>query len=61
VEFHNLYVPPDIMRMTESRRLRWKEHVAPRGSREMQKPTIFFGKPRGKDHLGEPSIDGKMI
>jgi len=27
----------------------------------MQKPTIFFGKPRGKDHLGEPSIDGKMI
>jgi hypothetical protein len=46
-EFHNLYAPPYIIRMTKSRRMRWTGHVARTG--EMRNAyKIFVGKPEGK-------------
>jgi hypothetical protein len=34
-ELHNLYSSPDIIRMIESRRLRWAGHVTRMGRRRM--------------------------
>jgi hypothetical protein len=35
-ELHNLYSSPSITGMIKSRRMRWAEHVAQMGRREMQ-------------------------
>jgi hypothetical protein len=51
-EVHNLYSSPSIIRMVESRRMRWKGHVARMG--ETNECGILIGKPEGKRPLGRP-------
>jgi hypothetical protein len=52
-EFNDLYSSLNIVRMTNSRRMRWKEHVSRRGdSRGIYR--ILVGKLEGKRPLGRP-------
>jgi hypothetical protein len=46
-ELHNLYAPPNIIRVIKSRTMRWTEHVA--RMLEMRNAyNILVGKPEGK-------------
>jgi hypothetical protein len=49
-ELHNLYSSPSIIRMSESRRMRWSGHVA----RKRSAYRIFVEKPERKTPLGRP-------
>jgi hypothetical protein len=50
-ELHNLYASPNIIRVIQSRRMRWTGHVARMG--QMRNTcNIFVGKPEGKRPLG---------
>jgi hypothetical protein len=51
-ELHNLYSSPNIIRVIESRRMRWAGHVARMG--EIIAYRILVGKPEGKRPLGRP-------
>jgi transcription termination factor 2 len=52
-ELHNLNSSPNIIRMIESRTMRWAGHVARMG--ETRNPYwILVGKPEGKRPLGIP-------
>jgi hypothetical protein len=44
-EFHNLYAPPNIIKVNKSRRLRWARYVAHK---------IFVRAPEGKRPLRRP-------
>ena len=46
--------------MIKSRRMRWVGHVARMGERRGVY-RVLMGKPEGKDHLGDPSVDGRII
>jgi hypothetical protein len=52
-ELHNLYSLPNIIRMINSRRMKWAWHVARMGEK-MNSYRIFVGKPKGKRPLGRP-------
>jgi hypothetical protein len=52
-ELHNLYTWPSIIRMTESRRMRWAEHVARMGEKRSA-CKLLVGKPEGNSSLGRP-------
>jgi hypothetical protein len=52
-ELHNLYSSPNIIRMIESRRMRWAGHVARMGETR-NAYRIFVRKPEGKRPLGRP-------
>jgi hypothetical protein len=52
-ELHNLYSLPNIIRMIESRRLRWAGHVAHREKRSAYQ--ILVEKLESKTLLGIPS------
>jgi hypothetical protein len=52
-ELHNLYSSPSIIRMIESRRMRWAGHVARRGEKR-NAYRILVRKPDGKRPLGRP-------
>jgi len=57
-----LYASPNIIiRVIESRRMRWTGHVARMG--EMKNPyTIFVGKREGKRlYTADQDIDGKIL
>jgi hypothetical protein len=61
-ELHNLYSPPNIIRMIKSRRIRWAGHVARIGEKR-NAYRILMGKPEGKKPLGRPRswcVDVKM-
>jgi hypothetical protein len=50
---HNLYSSSSIIRMVNSRRMRWAGHIARMG--EKRNPyRILVGKPEGKRPLGSP-------
>jgi hypothetical protein len=51
-ELHNLYSLPSIIRITNSRRIRWAGHVARMG--EKRNVYRLVGKPEGKRPLGKP-------
>jgi hypothetical protein len=52
-ELSDLYSLPNIVRMVESRRMRWAGHVARMGEgRGMHR--VLVGKPEGKRSLGRP-------
>jgi hypothetical protein len=51
VELHNLYASPDIIRMIESRKMRWTGHVARMGQKRNAYGTLM-GKPEEKRLLG---------
>jgi hypothetical protein len=54
-----LYSSPDIIRQIKSRGMRWAGHVARMGEgRNVYR--VLVGKPEGKDHLKDQSVDGRM-
>ena len=56
----NLYSSPNIFRVIKLRRMRWAGHVARMGERRGVY-RVFVGKPEGKNHLGDPGVDGRII
>ena len=52
-ELNNLYSLPNIVRVTESRRMRWAGHVAHMGG-ERGVYRVLVGKPEGRRPLGRP-------
>jgi len=60
VELNDLYSSPNILRVIKSRRMRWAGHVARMGERRGVY-RVFVGKPEGKNHWGDPSVDGRVI
>jgi hypothetical protein len=52
-DLHNSYSAPGIIRMIESRRMRWAGHVARMG-KTRNAYRILVGKPEGKRPLGRP-------
>ena len=52
-ELHSLYRSPNIVRVIQSRRLRWAGHVA-RMEEGRSAFKILTGKPTGKIHSGRP-------
>jgi hypothetical protein len=52
-ELHDLYSSPSIVRMMNSRRMRWAGHVAWMGE-ERGVYRVLVGKPEGKRPLGRP-------
>jgi hypothetical protein len=52
-ELHDLYSPPNIVRVIKSRRMRWVGHVARMGE-ERCVYRVLVGKPEGKRTLGRP-------
>jgi len=64
-ELHNealndLYCSPIIVRVTKSRRMRLAGHVVYMGKRRGIY-RVLLGNPEGRDHLGDPGIDGRII
>jgi hypothetical protein len=59
-ELHGLYCSPTVVRVIKSIRMRWARHVA-----RMGKGRVFYGvwwgNLRGRDQLGDPGVDGKII
>jgi len=56
-ELNDLYCSPNIVRVLESRRMRWEGHVARIGERR-DVYRILVGKRDGeRDHLGDPGVD----
>jgi hypothetical protein len=53
-ELHDLYSLPSVIRIIESRKMRWAEHVAQRGMK-WNVNRLLVGKPEGKRSLGKPS------
>jgi hypothetical protein len=49
---HNLYSSPNIIRMIQSRRMRWAGHVARMGEIRNAYRILGGGKPEGKRPLG---------
>ena len=48
------------MRVIKSRRMRWAGHVARMGEgRGVYR--VLVGNPRGRDHWGDPGVDGRII
>jgi hypothetical protein len=52
-ELHRLYSLPSIIRMIESRRMRWEGHVEPIGNKR-NAYMLLVRKPEGKRPLGRP-------
>jgi len=59
-EFNDLHSSPNIFRMIKSRKMRWVGHVARMGERKGIY-RVLVEKPEGKNHLGDPGIDGRII
>jgi hypothetical protein len=52
-ELHNLYPSPSIIRIIESRTMRWAGHIARMGAKK-NAYRILVEKPEGKRPLGRP-------
>jgi hypothetical protein len=59
-ELNDLYSSPNIVRVTISRRMRQAGHVARMGREEVY-TGFCWGNLRERDHLGDPSIYGRII
>jgi hypothetical protein len=59
-ELNDLCSSPNIVQVIKSRRMRWAGNVARMGERRGVY-RVSVGKPEGKNHLGDPGIDGKII
>jgi hypothetical protein len=52
-ELHSLYSSPNIVRMIQSRRMRWAGHVSHMGEGRVVY-RVLVGRPKGKRPLGRP-------
>ena len=59
-ELNDLYSSPNIVRVIKSRKMRWAGHVA-RMVDESGLYRILVGKPKGRNHWGDQSVDGRII
>ena len=59
-ELNDLHSSPDIIRVINSRRMRWAGHVARTGRGEMH-IGFWWGNLREGHHLEDPGIDGTII
>jgi hypothetical protein len=59
-ELKDLYSPPNIVRRIKSRRMKWAGHVARMGVRRGAYRGLV-GNMRGRDHLEDPGVDGRII
>jgi len=59
-ELNDRYCSPNIVRVIRLRRMRWAGHVAHMGEGRGAY-RILVEKPRERDHLGDPGIDGRII
>ena len=59
-ELSDLYSLPNIVRVVKSRRMRWAGHVV-RMVDGRGVHRVLIGKPEGRDHWGDPDVDGKII
>ena len=59
-ELNDLYSSPNIVRVIKSRRMRWAGQVA-RICEKIGIYRVLVGKPEGKNHLGDPGLDGGII
>jgi hypothetical protein len=59
-ELNILCSSPNIFRVIKSKRMRWAVHVA-RMVERRGVYRILVGKPEGKNHLGDPGVDGRII
>jgi hypothetical protein len=57
-ELHILYSSPNIIRHIKSRRMRQAGHMARMGE-ERNVYKVLIGKPEGKNHLEDQSVDGR--
>jgi hypothetical protein len=58
-ELHNLYLSPNIIRMTKSRRIRWAGHVA--WERRGMHTVLWWKYLKEKDNYKDLNIDGTII
>jgi hypothetical protein len=58
-ELNDLYCSLNIFRVIKSRRMRWAGHVARMGGEVYT--GFWWGNLRGRDHLGDPGVDGRII
>jgi len=59
-ELNNLYWSPNILRVINSRRLRWARYVA-RMDERRGVYRVLVEKTGGRDLLGDPGVDGRII
>ena len=59
-ELYDLYFSPNIVRVINSRRMRWAGHVARVGIGEAY-VGFWWGNLRERDHLGDSDVDGRII
>jgi len=59
-DLNDLYSSPSIFRVIKSRRMKWAGHVARMGERRGVY-RVLMRKPEGKNHLGDPDVDGRII
>jgi hypothetical protein len=55
----NLYSSPNIFRVIKPKRMRWARHVERMGRGEIY-TGFWWGTPRGRGHLADPVVDGKI-
>jgi len=59
MELKDLYTSPNIVRVIKSR-MRWAGNLACMGREEVY-TGFWCGNLRGKDHLEDPGIDGRIV
>jgi len=59
-ELNDPYTSLNIFRVIKSGRMRWVRHVARMGEKEAY-TEFWWGNLRERVHLGDPSLDGRII